>query len=104
MRESNEFRITMRIKKFKEQNGVCLYCDKPIIGKPSLEHIIPIELGGEIGDEANLCVTCVPCNKNKLSLIVFTNLYDRLVYPIVDIPYFFRVKYIQTNNFKGRKL
>ena len=99
MRESHQFRIEMRKKKFQEQNGICLYCRKPIVGKPSLDHIIPVDLGNGIGED-NFCVACEPCNKNKLNYVVFTNLFDREIYPVISVPYFFRAKYIQTNNSK----
>lgn len=99
MRESHDDRIRIRKEKIKEQNGICVYCNKKIEGKASLDHIIPVILGGGVGEE-NLVACHKYCNVNKRDLIVFSNLYDRIIYPIVNIPYFFKVDYIQTNNFK----
>ena len=101
MREEHKFRITTREMIFKEQGGICIYCKKPIVGKPSLDHIIPIEHHEPYAD-GNYVVTCIPCNKRKGNRIVFSNLFDREIYPIIDIPYFFKWDYIQTNNFKER--
>lgn len=101
-RESHEFRINTRNRLFKEQNGKCAYCGKPIKGKPSLDHIIPVILGAELYQKDNYIVTCIKCNKAKGDHIVFTNLYDRIIYPIVDIPYFAQWDYIQTNKFKEK--
>ena len=99
-REEHKVRISTREKLWKEAKGVCPYCNKKVpLEKASLDHIIPvnqIEENTNYGPE-NLTFCCKSCNKMKLDYIVFTNLYDRIVYPIVDIPYFFQARYIQFN-------
>lgn len=102
MRESSEFRITMRTKKYKEQEGICAYCNELIYGKPSLDHVIPVYQGGDSYDE-NFVVCCPKCNISKLDYIVFTNLEDRIIYPMISMPFIFKWNYITTNNFKGEK-
>lgn len=103
MRESHEFRITTREKLWKEQKGKCAYCDRIITKeKASLDHVIPLDLTKESNyDIDGYVVTCKRCNKEKGNHIVFTNLIDKIVYPIVDIPYFFQANYIQRNKFKN---
>jgi CRISPR/Cas system Type II protein with McrA/HNH and RuvC-like nuclease domain len=98
-RESHDFRISMRERLFEVQNGICVYCKKKIVGKPSLDHVIPLNLGGGSYDE-NFVVCHTQCNKNKLDYIVFSSLEDKEIYPLIDVPYFFKVSYIQTNKFK----
>lgn len=102
MREAHTVRIETRNRLWKEQNKKCAYCGKEIPpGKASLDHIIPvIKLDEAIGEE-NLIVCCKSCNKNKGDHVIFMNIYDKVFYPMVDIPYFFRAKYIQTNNKKN---
>lgn len=102
MRESSKFRIKKRKELFEKQKGVCVYCNELITGKPELDHIIPVVHGNGIGED-NFVVCCKRCNKNKGSYIVFSLLYDRVIYPIIDIPYFFRSSYITKNKFKGGK-
>jgi CRISPR/Cas system Type II protein with McrA/HNH and RuvC-like nuclease domain len=103
MRESGSFRIAMRAKLYKSQNGVCAYCKRLIKGKPSLDHIIPLN-AMEVNEynQENYVVTCIACNKRKGDRIVFSNLLDREIYPIIDVPYFFRLNDIQYN-FKDKK-
>jgi len=98
MRESHDFRISLRQKLFKDQNGICAYCNKPIIGKPSLDHVIPLD-SMEDNDQnpANYVVSCIGCNKRKGNHLIFTNLLDGEIYPMVDVPYFFHVYDIQYN-------
>lgn len=102
MRETREFRIDTRNRLHKEQNGVCVYCKKEIKGKPSLDHIIPLDLMEENEQHIeNYVVCCQSCNKNKANHIVFSNLTDREIYPLIDVDYYFRVKEI-IKNFKDR--
>lgn len=103
MRESGTFRISMRAKLFKSQNGICGYCHRKIKGKPSLDHIIPLNAMEENDCHLdNYIVTCIACNKRKGDRIVFSNLFDKEIYPIIDVPYFFRINEIQYN-FKDKK-
>lgn len=103
MRETHSKRISLRARLFKEQNGICGYCGRKIKGKPSLDHIIPLDLMEENFEHPeNYIVTCIPCNKRKGNSVVFSSLEDRKVYPMLDIPYFFRASEIQYNH-KDRK-
>lgn len=98
-REDGQFRIATRERLFIEQGGICYLCGNLILGKPSLDHIIPLEDHEPYAD-GNYAVCHSSCNKTKQSHIIFTNLYDRLIYPIIDIPYIFRLDYIQTNRIR----
>jgi CRISPR/Cas system Type II protein with McrA/HNH and RuvC-like nuclease domain len=97
MREEASYRIKTRYRLWKEQNETCAYCDKKIpYDKASLDHIIPVFHMEEISGPENLIVSCKKCNKNKGNMIVYTNLYDRVIYPIVDAPYVFYDYYIHS--------
>ncbi len=103
MRETTEFRIDTRKRLYDEQNGVCVYCKKEIKGKPSLDHVIPLDLMEENEQHIeNYVVCCRSCNKNKGNLIVFSNLTDREIYPMIYVDCYFRVKQI-TKNFKHKE-
>jgi len=101
MREDKTFRIKTRERLYKEQNGVCVYCKEKIKGKPSLDHVIPLDLMEENEQHIENYVACCPeCNKNKRNHVVFSCLTDGIVYPMIDVDYFFRVKQIVKNNIK----
>ena len=102
-REDPKFRIETREQLFKEQGGRCIYCDEQIIGKPSLDHMVPLNIGGGSYIE-NFVVCCPECNKSKLDYVVFSNLEDRIIYPMITIPTIFRWSYIQTNKTKKEKI
>ena len=97
MREDHKVRIETRHRLFKEQKGVCVYCEKKIpIEKASLDHIIPVHyLEVNIG-ENNLVMCCKRCNKNKGNMFIFTNLFDRIIYPIQIIPTIYQDYYIHS--------
>lgn len=102
MRETHQDRINLRKKKWKEQQGVCGYCNRPVaLEHASLDHIIPVEALDENLGEANLIMTCKRCNRMKGNHIVYTNLFDKLVYPMVEVPYFFQWSNI-IKNFKDK--
>lgn len=104
-REDHKTRVSTRTKLWKEANGVCPYCQRKVsLEKASLDHIIPVNLIEKDTNygESNLIFCCKRCNREKLDYVVFTNLFDKIIYPIVDIPYFFRASYIQFNK-KDRK-
>jgi len=103
MREDARTRINTRTRLWKEQKGVCPYCKKTYkLEQVSLDHIIPVDkLDENIGPD-NLIVTCKWCNINKGNHIIFSNLYDREVYVLVDVPYIFQHYYI-TSTKKIRK-
>jgi hypothetical protein len=102
MREDHKVRIATREKLMKDQNGLCSYCNKPIKGKASLDHIVPIILctSGDIEliRNVNLTATCIPCNKRKGDRIIFSNLFDKVIYPMIEIPYFYHYNYIIYNH------
>lgn len=103
-REDHNVRIKTRHELWKKQNGKCAYCGKTVApDKTSLDHVIPINRIEENYGSDNLVMTCKSCNINKLDYIVFSNLFDRIVYPIIDVPVFFRYNYI-IKNFKDRKV
>lgn len=102
MREPARDRIEKRERLYKEQGCICGYCKKKIVGDPQLEHIIPVVLGGS-NDIENQIVVCGKCNYNKRDFIIFTLLDDREIYPVLDVPYFFRVKEIQSNGYKHNR-
>lgn len=95
MREEHDIRISTRKELWENQKGICVYCKRHIsLNKASLDHIIPVLLlDRNIGPD-NLVVCCRPCNYNKRDWIVFSNLFDKEIYPIIEIPYIFRYEYI----------
>jgi hypothetical protein len=102
-REEAKFRVNTRERLRIEQGNRCRYCDCEITRETaSLDHVIPVDALEEEEDHNpnNYVTTCKTCNINKGNYIVFSNIDDRIVYPIIDVPYFFRWDYIQTNNHK----
>ena len=101
-REDHITRVISRNRLWHHQKGICVYCGKKVKAEnASLDHIIPvnhIEENTNYGD-SNLVMCCKRCNFQKHDYIVFSNLEDRIIYPLIDIPYFFRYGYI-TRNFK----
>lgn len=68
---------------------ICVFCGKVLtIDRFSVDHIIPRCYGGT-NDKSNLVICCRICNKIKSNYIVFSNLTDRIIYPIIDVPYYF---------------
>jgi len=58
-----------RLLKYKIANGKnyvsCCFCKKPIpISEATLEHIIPLALGGN-WNAKNLCLSCATCNRDR---------------------------------------
>mgnify|MGYP001449118672 CR=1 FL=1 len=56
----------LRQQVFERANGLCEYCQasKIIIMTLQIDHIIPVQLGGETKLD-NLCASCDRCNKYK---------------------------------------
>lgn len=103
MREDAKTRISTRTRLWKEQKGICPYCKKyHKLEKCSLDHIFPVDKMDVPLGEANLIVCCKRCNKNKGNHIVFSNLYDREIYILIDVPTIFQYEYI-TGTKKIRK-
>ena len=94
MREDAYTRVTTRKRLALEQNNICAYCKRPIQGKASLDHVIPIEKLDDNLGEANLVATCIPCNKRKGNHFIFSNLFDKEVYPMIDHTYVYQDYYI----------
>ena len=46
------------------QNGLCYYCQRPIVGVWVTDHVIPLFRGGTSAYE-NLVVSCWRCNERK---------------------------------------
>jgi uncharacterized protein (TIGR02646 family) len=102
MREDAKTRIQTRTRLWKEQKGLCPYCKKTIkLEQASLDHIIPVDKLEKNYGVHNLIVCCKWCNKNKGNFIVFSNLFDKEIYVVVDIPYIFQYTFI-TNTKKIR--
>ena len=57
----------MRAKLLKERGYICAHCeqDKGSNHTMTMDHILPIALGGEEFDQANLQLLCKDCNKIK---------------------------------------
>jgi 5-methylcytosine-specific restriction endonuclease McrA len=51
-------------KLMTQSKGRCYWCGEKIVGKPHIDHIIPLARGGSNGPE-NLCVSCPTCNLSK---------------------------------------
>lgn len=106
-RENHHTRIAIREQLYAEQGGKCYYCGRLMKKKGegvsgatvTLDHIIPVIEMEESSDtyKDNHVAACMRCNKAKGNFIVFTCLYDRLVYPVIETPFFFRASYIQEN-------
>jgi len=97
-REEHKVRIHTRSSLYQLQNGICPYCNKSIpYEKASLDHIIPVILTEENLGNENIIMCCRSCNKLKGDQIIFTNLFDKIIYPIVDHKYFYQARYIQYN-------
>jgi CRISPR/Cas system Type II protein with McrA/HNH and RuvC-like nuclease domain len=95
MREDHAVRINTRRRLWEEQNKICAYHNEHIpYGDASLDHIIPVVLLEEMIGEDNLIVCCKNCNESKGNHIVFSNLYDRVIYPLISIPVIFQDRYI----------
>lgn len=51
---------------FKYQSKKCAYCDTVLTrDKATLDHVVPLALGGSKFKLENLVVTCKPCNHRK---------------------------------------
>jgi 5-methylcytosine-specific restriction endonuclease McrA len=48
----------------EDQGGLCAYCEVPLDGVYSVDHMIPLSRGGG-NDWSNLAITCPPCNMRK---------------------------------------
>ena len=104
-REDHSTRISTRYRLWKEAKGICPYCGRYVpLEKASLDHIIPVNKLDENLGESNLLFCCKRCNKQKLDYIVFTNLFDKIIYPIIDHKYFYKERYIQFNKKDKNKL
>lgn len=60
---------------YEDQEGLCAYCETPLLGSYHVDHIIPLIRGGS-NDPDNLAITCPPCNNRKHDkpLLVFLEL------------------------------
>lgn len=95
MRETHKDRMRIREELWEQQNKICVYCKSVIpYEQASLDHIIPVILLEENIGQDNLVVCCKACNKRKGKHIVFTNLLDKEIYPMVYIHRIFRLEYI----------
>jgi 5-methylcytosine-specific restriction endonuclease McrA len=49
---------------YKQQNGLCWWCGKPVGDDYHIDHRIPLVRGGSNAPE-NLCISCPSCNMSK---------------------------------------
>ena len=49
---------------YKEQQGLCYYCDKDLVGIYHIEHMVPLSRGG-MHDKDNIVLSCPSCNLEK---------------------------------------
>lgn len=62
-----------RKRLFKEQKGLCFYCQEPMLLRygslrptsATLDHIIPLSKGGVIGATLNTVAACKKCNEER---------------------------------------
>lgn len=50
--------------KYREQNGLCYWCEIPLGERYEVDHIVPISRGGGNGP-GNICCSCEFCNRSK---------------------------------------
>ena len=55
----------LRFRLFKERYGICASCGRMCKDPWTLDHIIPLALGGEMWEPDNLQILCEKCNKEK---------------------------------------
>ncbi len=49
---------------YRDQGGLCAYCDAQLEGRFDVDHMVPLSRGGS-NDWENLAVACPPCNRGK---------------------------------------
>lgn len=49
---------------YASQNGLCWWCDEPLLGLYEVDHRVPVAKDGP-DDLANLCLSCPGCNRKK---------------------------------------
>ncbi len=54
---------------YEDQQGLCAYCETPMFGNYSVDHMLPISRGGS-NDWSNLAIVCVSCNSRKAAKTV----------------------------------
>lgn len=68
---SSRIRRALREKIAEMQNWLCCYCDRPMVKEPltpasaTLEHRVPISLGGARMHPDNIAVACKACNEAR---------------------------------------
>lgn len=101
-REVASFRVGTRTRLIEDQSGRCFYCGR-VFPEDSftLDHIIPWSGDREpVYHQDNFVAACVGCNKRKGELVIFSSLLDHKIYPMIDVPYFFRAREIVSNGYK----
>lgn len=54
---------------YKDQGGLCAYCECQLNDKFELDHMLPVIRGGR-GDWGNIAACCSPCNRRKAARTV----------------------------------
>lgn len=55
----------IRLRIIDEQGTICVYCGEDCGHCPTVDHVRPVGAGADPFDEANLVVSCRPCNSRK---------------------------------------
>jgi uncharacterized protein (TIGR02646 family) len=69
---------------YRDQDGLCAYCEIPLDGSFHVEHMQPLSRGGS-NDWSNIAITCQGCNSRKHSKTVeefFRGVAERLNAPV----------------------
>jgi DNA-directed RNA polymerase subunit RPC12/RpoP len=68
----------LRNRIHKKSEHICPYCGKKLTLKNrTLDHIVPISLGGNIFHEPNAVICCRECNEEKGNLMLLEFLWNR---------------------------
>ncbi len=71
--ERRGFQVGVLRQLYKDQRGLCYWCQQELLGIYEIDHVIPLAHGGH-DVTSNICLACLDCNKlksDKSSLDVF---------------------------------
>ncbi len=60
---------TELLSMYRDQGGVCAYCETALNDSHTVDHMIPLSRGGR-NDWSNLAIVCAPCNGSKYTKTV----------------------------------
>jgi hypothetical protein len=68
----------LRCRVYKKSERVCVYCNKKLSKKTfTIDHVIPISLGGNLFHEPNIVICCKECNEEKGNLMLLEFLCNK---------------------------